>query len=166
MGKPHVTKEQCTPGTAEWFWYKMERDQVNAMLKYVEKGGRVPPGVDPEDVVRAALQKSDGGRPTVTTVNQRNLLRLLKLGNLPAEAIRDVLLFGSAYTVMDLHRIRPDLLPAAEIEQHIKHEATQLIELHFVRGRQNDKRLRAFINKVEKIPGLAEIVAVHAVHAL
>lgn len=166
MAKPRITKEQSTPGTAQWFWYKMEREQINAMLSYVEKGGAIPPGVDPEEVVRSALQKGDGRRPSVTTVNQKTLIRLLKAGKLPEKAIRDVLVFGSAYTVMDLHRIRPDLLPAEEIAQHIRHEALELIEQHFVRKRQNDKRLRAFINKIEKVPGFAEIVAVHAVHDL
>jgi hypothetical protein len=150
----------------EWFWKKLERRQSNAILRQL-KYQPLPKDVDADEVLQCCLKDSGpGGRPRVTTVDERLLLRQLGAGNLPDEGIRDVLVFASAYAVMDLHSKRSDLLPAEQVEQHIRHEAVQLIELHFDKRRQNDKRLRAFINKIEKVPGLAEIVAVHAVHAL
>lgn len=150
----------------KWFLTKLERRQSNAILRQL-KYQALPGGIDATDVLACCLKDfGSGGRPRVTTVDEKLLLKQLGKGNLPDEGIRNVLVFGSAYAVMDLHSRRPDLLAADEVEQHIRAEAIQLIELHFVRKRQNDKRLRAFINKAEKVPGLAEIVAVHAVHEL
>lgn len=150
----------------QWFRTKLDRGQSNAMLKQL-KYQPLPKSVSADEVLKCCLKDfGSGGRPRVTTVDEKLLLKQLGAGNLPDEGIRDVLVFGSAYAVMDLHYKRPDLLPAADVEQHIRTEAIELIEQYFVRKRRNDRRLRAFINKAEKIPGLAEIVAVHAVHEL
>lgn len=152
--------------SAQWFWTKLEKGQSNAILRQL-KYQPLPDGVDAGDVLKCCLKDyGTGGRPRVTTVDEKLLLKQLGAGVLPDEGIRDVLVFGSAYVVVDLHTRRPDLLPAKDVGQHIRQEAVELIEQHFVRRRQNDKRLRSFINKIEKIPGFAEIVAVHAVHAL
>lgn len=154
------------PKPPQWFQTKLEKGQSNAVLRQL-KYQPLPESVSADEVLKCCLKDfGHGGRPRVTTVDEKLLLKQLGAGNLPDVGIRDVLVFGSAYAVMDLHSRRPGLLPATDVEQHIRTEAIELIEQHFVRKRQNDKRLRAFINKAEKVPGLAEIVAVHAVHEL
>lgn len=167
MAKPKITKEQAKEGTKQWFWLKMEKEQSNVMLRRLEKTDALPAGVDPEDVLRACLKGGEnGGRPRVTTVDEKVLLKLLGTGKLPDKGIRDVLVFASAYTVMSLHRKRPDLLPAEELVHHIREEAILLVEDLYVRKRQNDKVLERFVRRLESIPGFREICTVHAVHAL
>jgi len=166
MAKPKVTKEQTTPGAPEWFWYRMEREQSNTILRYLAGGGSLPPGVDSEDVLNACLKgRKDGGRPRVTTVDEKLLLKLLGAGKLPDDQIRNVLVYASAYAVMGLNKKRPDLLPAEAVEPHIREEALQLVHSHFIQRRQNDRRLSAFIRWLEGVPGLMETVTVHQVHA-
>jgi hypothetical protein len=167
MAKPKITKEQTTPGTPEWFWYKMEREQSNSMLRFLVEGGFLPPGVDSEDVLSTCKKRYPDGRGhSVTTVDEKLLLKLLGTGKLPDDGIRDVLVHGSAYAVMGLNKKRPDLLPVEKVEPFIRKEALELVQSHFVQGRQNDKRLLAFIRWLERVPGLAEVVTVHQVHAL
>jgi hypothetical protein len=166
MAKLKITKEQTTPGHPEWFWYKMGREQSNVLLRYLVKGGSVPPEVDTEDLLTTCLKdRKNGGKGRLTTVDERVLLKLLGAGKLPDEQIRDVLVRGSAYVVMVLNKKRPDLLPVENVEKHIREEALQLVHSYFVRKQHDDKRLLVFIRWLEKIPGFTEVIAVYAVHA-
>jgi hypothetical protein len=165
--KPKAAKEEYTPGTTEWFWLKTVRGQSNAMLRHLSGGGSLPDGVRPQDVLKECLKDyGSGGRPRVTTVDEKLLLKLLGTGKLPDDGIRDVLIYASAYAVMSLNKNRPDLMPVTEVEPHIREEALQLVYSHFVQKRQNDKRLTAFIRWLERVPGFTEVVTVHHVHAL
>jgi hypothetical protein len=172
VAKPKITKEQAKEGTAQWFWLKMEKQQSNVMLRRLEKIDSLPSGVDPEDVLKACMKgdmkwRHGGGvRPRVTTVDEKILLKLLGTGKLSDDRIRDVLLFASPYAIMSLNKKRPDLLPADQVEKHIREEADVLVDLHFVKKRRNDRQLLAFIRWLERIPGFTEIVTVHQVHAL
>ncbi len=149
---------------AKWFWDKIARKQSNAMLRQLEFQP-LPEGVNPKDVLDTCLRDHGGtGRPSVTTVDEKILLRYLGDGKFRDEDIRDVLVHASAYAVIQFHRKRPDLLPADRIYSLIEAEALELIRQHFEVRRQNDKRLAAFVRRVESIPGFAEIIAVHHVH--
>lgn len=164
---PRARKPTLPHRDAKWFYDKIARKQSNAVLRQLESQD-LPEGVDPQQVLDACLKDYDLPQlePRVTTVDEKILLRYLGTGKLPDEGIRNVLVHASAYSVMALHKRRPDLLPAQEVLPFIRDEALVLIDLHFVQKRQNDKRLSAFIRKLDGIPGLAEIVAVHHVHNL
>lgn len=138
--------------------------QSNAILKYLEGGGAIPPGMSPDEVLGCVVRSGGPGREYVTATDQRTLMKMLGKGIFPDEAIRDVLRFASAYVIMDLHVRRPDLMSAEDVARYARRGAEVLLGERFVRGRQGDKRLDRFVRRAEEIPGLAELVAIYSVH--